>query len=542
MFSLLQQARLQFKPQIPTVLQAVDETVLVPQPIHHHSSDQITERFPKTSGQQLLEIHLGSKSVSNALRVGVLLSGGQAPGGHNVISGLFDALKAFHPDSVLIGFYDGPSGVLTNKRVEITDKLLESYRNQGGFDIIGSSRTKIETEEQFLIAEKTVKENKLDGLVIVGGDDSNTNAAFLAEFFLSRGCPTRVIGVPKTIDGDLQSDLIEISFGFDTACKVYSETIGNLMRDCLSAKKYYYFIKLMGRSASHITLECALQTHPNLALISEEIAKEGKTLEGVVDSICDMVCTRSAKGKNYGVILVPEGVIEFIPEVRVLIEELNNIMSLKSSHHDAIDKEENKDTKIVMAAKLLSTAAQPCFLSLPKDIQAQLLIGRDPHGNVQVSKIETERMLMSMVKSKLKKRDERIKFDPISHFCGYEGRSALPSNFDSQYCYALGRVAAILIKGGATGYICYVNNLTKRVEKWEAGGVPLTQLMVLEKRHGETKPVVKKTLVDLEGNAFSQFHTQRAQWAVEDDYIAPGPIQFYGPPELTDGVPNLIQV
>ncbi|MEI8366076.1 MAG: diphosphate--fructose-6-phosphate 1-phosphotransferase [Parachlamydiaceae bacterium] len=530
MLSELQDARLHFQPKLPKILENIHLANLIRNSDSHPCSSQIANLFPKTSQQPLFHIGKDEKIPHPAtpLRVGVVLSGGQAPGGHNVISGLFDALKALHPESSLIGFLNGPTGIITNQWIEITEALLAGYRNQGGFDIIGSSRTKIETEEQFRAAEKTARDNRLDGLVVVGGDDSNTNAALLAEFFLAAGCHTRVVGVPKTIDGDLQSDLIEISFGFDTACKVYAETIGNLMCDGLSAKKYYCFIRLMGRSASHITLECALKTHPNMAIISEEVAAEKKTLSGIVESLCDLICARASAGKNYGVILIPEGLIEFIPEVNILIDELNTHLSQKDLTH--------KDV-----TGLLSPAAQATFSILPQSIQEQLLIGRDPHGNVQVSRIETEQMLIDMVQAALKKRAAsgmyKGKFDSISHFCGYEGRSALPSNFDSQYCYALGRVAAILLKSGLTGYICYLNHLSSPVDSWQAGGIPLTQLMHLEKRGGKSVPVIRKTLVDLDGKAFSFFKTHRARWATKDEYLAPGPIQFYGPSTLTDSVP-----
>lgn len=505
MLSDLQKERLQFQPSIPKVLKHLDTATFSQVARDKDTPDQCPPQMasilPHISKHPLIRIQQGNKQLSKPLRVGVVLSGGQAPGGHNVISGLYDALKALHPESYLIGFVNGPTGIIANQWIEITETLVAKYRNQGGFDIIGSSRTKIETEEQFRAAEATARKNHLDGLVIVGGDDSNTNAALLAEFFLAHACHTRVIGVPKTIDGDLQSDLIEISFGFDTACKVYAETIGNLMRDTLSSKKYYYFIKLMGRSASHIALECSLKTHPNFTLISEEVAADKKSLHDIVESLCDLVCARAAKGKHYGVILIPEGLIEFIPEANILND-------------------------------------------LPKEIQAQLQIERDPHGNVQVSKIETERMLMAMVKNALKKRAAAGtytgKFDPLPHFCGYEGRSALPSNFDSQYCYALGRVAAVLVNGGATGYICYLNHLTSPVHEWQAGGIPLTELMHFEVRAGESKPVVKKTLVDLKGKAFSHFKQHRERWALDDDYLAPGPIQFFGPSELTDSVPMIL--
>lgn len=538
--SLLQEMRLQYKPKLPTALQNIKALACVQAREYQQSeaSSLIASLFPLTHQVPRLEFAMGAEKNALPLRVGVVLSGGQAPGGHNVISGLYDALKSLNSASVLIGFIGGPSGIVDNRSIEITDSLLASYRNQGGFDLIGSGRTKIETIAQFKAAEITVKHHQLNGLVIVGGDDSNTNAALLAEYFGSNHCETTVIGVPKTIDGDLKNEAVEISFGFDSAAKSYSETIGSLMCDVLSAKKYYYFIKLMGRSASHITLECALQTHPNLVFISEEVAAERKSLKDLVNLICTTICQRALKGKDYGVILIPEGLVEFIPEVKKLIEELNGLLATTHPHHAALEKLDGEDEKIDYICKWLSNESLACFRILPKENQGQLLIGRDAHGNVQVSKIETERMLIEMVKKELKERTQKGSykgsFNPLSHFCGYEGRSCLPSNFDCQYCYALGHIAAVLINSKASGYICQLSNLSKPVEEWLPGGIPLTALMTLEERHGKLKPVIQKALVDLKGKPLASLNQQRLQWIEEDDYVNPGPIQFFGPSSISD--------
>lgn len=544
--SELQKARLHFKPKIPKLLELVSQISVTPSDEKMHALPQIEAAFPKIFQQPYLKIGAGGKGSHRPLAVGVVLSGGQAPGGHNVISGLYDTLKALNPASSLLGFLGGPGGIVDDKTIEITDTLVSKYRNMGGFDIIGAGRTKIETPEQFKKAVAAVKKHKLDGLVVIGGDDSNTNAAFLADYFLSNGCTTRVVGVPKTIDGDLKSKEIEISFGFDTAAKTYAATIGSLMRDALSAKKYYYFVKLMGRSASHLALECALQTQPNITLISEEVDAEKKTLSSIVESIADIICRRAEKGKDFGVVLIPEGLVEFIPEVKVLIQELNAALAEDKGHSAELDKIVGSEGKIAYAAKLLSKAAKSCFDNLPKEIQAQLLIGRDAHGNVQVSKIETERMLIAMVKKELKARKEKGayngKFDPQPLFCGYEGRSCMPTNFDSAYCYALGRVAAILIDSGATGYICSVGNLTAPVANWTAGGIPLTTLMAIEKRHGEDRPVIQKALVDLKGKPFLTFKSHRDKWAMDDEYVDPGPIQYYGPDEVSEVITKTLML
>ncbi len=472
----------------------------------------LKEIFPKTYSKKFIQFKENDTKVNHkALRVGVVLSGGQAAGGHNVISGLFDALKSMNPKSELLGFLDGPIGIIKSNYKKLDGETIHGYRNQGGFDLIGSGRDKIETPEQFEAAAKTVKELNLDGLVVIGGDDSNTNAALLAEYFLNHDIKTCVAGVPKTIDGDLKNEHIEISFGFDTATKTYSEIIGNILRDSLSAKKYYFFIKLMGRSASHIALECALQTHANMTLIGEEIADKKSTFKQITDDICNMIESRGKTGKNYGVVLIPEGVIEFIPEFKVLISELNKKAEL-------------------------SPESKKCFDSLPKDIQSQLTMDRDPHGNVQVSKIETERLFVEAVQAELKRRKVG-KFSVQPLFCGYEGRSCLPSNFDSQYCYALGHVAALLIDNGATGYIACIKKLKETMDNWTIAGIPLTSMIHMEERKGKQIPVIKKALVELDSKAFLDFKSVRESWKTQDDYQYPGPIQFFGPPDLTDSTP-----
>lgn len=538
--SPLQQARLSYKPILPKILEKMEELSPSNKESSSKKPQELAEIFPETFNQQILEFKVEQKRSTKPHRVGVVLSGGQAPGGHNVIAGLFDALKKLDDKSALFGFLNGPSGIIKNKSIEITQELLNAYRNQGGFDIIGSGRTKIETPEQYKAAEDTVKAMKLDGLVIIGGDDSNTNAAILAEYFKKNNVGCTVVGVPKTIDGDLKNEFIEMSFGFDTACKTYSEIIGNILKDSLSAKKLYYFIKMMGRSASHIALECALQTHPNMAFIAEEVESEKKTLSGIIQEISDLICSRAVAGKDFGVILIPEGIVEFIPEFKLLIQELNRLLSPDTPHQRKIDGLKEKGEGIDYIMKYLGTSSVQCFKSLPKEIQLQLMMDRDPHGNVQVSKIETERLLIEMVKKELELRKRKGSyggsFSSQPHFCGYEGRSSLPSNFDSQYCYALGYTAALLVDIKATGYMSCVRKLTNPVVEWEVCGVPLVDMMTMEERHGKTKPVIKKALVDLQGRAFTAFKQNRGKWAMDDDYTCPGPIQFFGPPELTDSV------
>lgn len=543
--SLLQKLRIDYTPKLPTILQDL-QNISLEKNGKIEENPAIVQLFPFTHGQHTLKFQKGQHVSFPKLRVGVVLSGGQAPGGHNVISGLYDALKKMNNESQLFGFLNGPSGIIENKSVEITEAMLKPYRNQGGFDLIGSGRTKIETPEQFDSSKKTMQLLHLDGLVVVGGDDSNTNAALLAEYFKAHNCLTTVVGVPKTIDGDLKNESIEISFGFDTAAKTYSDIIGNIMRDTLSAKKYYYFIKLMGRSASHITLECALQTRPNLALIGEEVEAKQKTLKDLTNEIADLVVKRAAQGKEYGVILIPEGIIEFIPEFKQLISELNSLLTVDKPHGGFLDKMRSKEEKVEYVKKLLSSHSGECFESIPSEIQTQLLIDRDPHGNVQVSKIETERLFIDMVSQELKRRKKsgkyEGKFSAQPHFCGYEGRSCMPSNFDSQYCYALGHVAAVLVNGKASGFISCVQNTTARVEDWVAAGVPLLSLIHLETRHGKSKPVIKKALVELDGKVFESFKKMRQAWILEDQYCTPGPIQFFGPVELTDAVTKTLAI
>lgn len=536
--SPLQQARLSFHPKLPKQMEILNDLQVVPSDTSTSPDPSISSLFPHLKDLHTLKIQKAATKPHSSLRVGVVLSGGQAPGGHNVIAGLFDGLKKLNPNSRLFGFLNGPKGIVDNKTVEIDVNLIDQYRNQGGFDIIGSGRSKIETPEQFQAAVMTMHSLDLQGLVIIGGDDSNTNAALLAEYFKANECKTTVVGVPKTIDGDLKNQDVEISFGFDTASKTYSDTIGNIMRDALSAKKYYYFIKLMGRSASNITLECALQTHPNIALIAEEVALEKKTLKDLVNQICNVICERAKQKKDYGVILIPEGVIEFIPEFKCLISELNTLLAHENPHSAHLDSLSSNEEKIAYISSLLSPNSKNCFLIIPSEIQAQLLLGRDPHGNVQVSKIETERLFIEMVKNELKNRKKSGSysgdFSPQPLFLGYEGRSCLPSNFDCQYCYSLGHVAALLIDSKASGYMCCIKNLARPIDQWNPLGIPLISMMTIETRHGKPKPVIKKALVDLDGKPFSQFKQERKSWEVNDDYIGPGPIQFFGPQEITE--------
>lgn len=543
--SPLQKDRLSFQPRLPKLLSNLSRAVAQKGKATASLSDstELKAIFPLTYGQETLHFTEGSTNQlhPSAKKVGVVFSGGQASGGHNVITGLHDALVSLHPESTLIGFLGGPSGILNCKTRSLDAIQIALYRNQGGFDLIGSGRTKIETDEQLQAALMTVQSLELDGLVVIGGDDSNTNAAVLAEYFLKNGCKTVVIGVPKTIDGDLKNEQIEVSFGFDTACKVFSESIGNILRDCLSAKKYYHFIRLMGRSASHITLECALQTHPNMALIGEEIAAQGKTLAQVSHEIVEVVAARSEAGKNYGVILVPEGLIEFIPEVGELISELNAFLSPNQPHSNLLDQLFAESEKIDYISSHLSDKSRDTFKTLPAAIQLQLLMDRDPHGNVQVSRIDTEQLLIETVSAELKKLKEegsyKGAFNAQPHFFGYEGRAALPSNFDAEYCYALGYGVALLIQASATGYMCSIQELSGQVETWKVSGVPLTMMMNLEKRHGKSKPVIKKALVKLDGKPFQFFKERRQRWAMQDSYRFPGPIQFHGASELTDAVP-----
>ncbi len=498
---------------------------------------EIKALFAHTYGAPTVTFQ-GSRTVKpRKVNVGVILSGGQAPGGHNVIAGLFDALKAADKGNRLYGFLGGPSGVLNAAYRELTASIINDYRNTGGFDIIGSGRTKLETHEQFDKTRTTLQALNIGALVVVGGDDSNTNAALLAEYFAASATPIQVIGVPKTIDGDLKNSQIATSFGFDTAVKTYSELIGNICRDANSAKKYWHFIKLMGRSASHIALEAALQTHPNVCIISEEVAEKKMTLSQIVDKLADVVCARAAQGKTFGVALIPEGLIEFIPEMRALIGELNDLMAKEGEYFKTL---RSSDDQLQFVNQRLSAASSHVFSSLPHAIQQQLLMDRDPHGNVQVSRIETEKLLIDMVTDTLRKRkaDGTFKggFSAQSHFFGYEGRCAAPSNFDADYCYALGYTAGALVQAGVTGYMACVSNVAAPARKWVAGGVPLTMMMNMERRHGASKPVIRKALVELHGAPFKAFAAARAHWAIQDEYLNPGPIQYFGPPSVCDAV------
>lgn len=532
----LQEIRTKFQPKLPKIFSELSEVSFQSQSAALNIDPEIKKRFPHTNNQSIVQLEKAS-APAKPIKVGVVFSGGQASGGHNVIAGLFDALKKIHPESKLFGFLNGPSGIIDNHLEELTEEKINPFRNIGGFDLIGSGRTKIETPEQFASSLTTAKTNRLDGIVIIGGDDSNTNAALLAEYFRENKCSTKVIGVPKTIDGDLRNEHIEISFGFDTACKVYSEMIGNIGKDALSAKKYYHFIKLMGRSASHIAVECALKTQPNWVFIGEEVAKEAFTLQDIGKQLADIIEKRAKDKKNYGLILIPEGLIEFIPEMKKLIQELNEVLASGSSHEKEINALKESSEKKKKILSLLSKESAKCLSSLPEKLQDQLLLDRDPHGNVQVSHIETEKLLIELAKNELQNRKFTGKFNPVQHFFGYEGRSGLPSNFDAQYCYSLGHAAALLIRQDLTGYICCIKNLQKPVEDWEALGLPITMFMNMEKRHGKEKPVIKKALVDLKSKAFLVVNEKRKAWAVDDSYLCPGPIQFEGELSITDSLP-----
>ena len=536
--SPLQIARYQYRPKLPGMLRNGIAEISVRNGGPTESvadQEKIQALFPNTYGKNEITFQKGENtSPAKKQVVGVILSGGQAPGGHNVICGLYDALKALSPENVLIGFKGGPSGLLDNDFIIFEDDYINQYRNTGGFDIIGSGRTKLETPEQFEAARKSCEERNISALVIIGGDDSNTNACVLAEYFKANKIGIQVIGCPKTIDGDLKNEWIEASFGFDTACRVYSELIGNIGRDANSAKKYWHFIKLMGRSASHIALECALQTQPNVAIISEEVAEKKMTLDEIVTGIADVVAARAANKMNFGIALIPEGLVEFIPEIKVLIAELNDIFA----HIDSTIAEADAAAKVAFAEAKLTAGSAKVFASLPDGIRKQLCNDRDPHGNVQVSLIETEKMLAEMVGKKLKERKAAGtytgKFAAQTHFFGYEGRCAAPSNYDADYCYSLGYNAAALIGAGKTGYMSSVRNTIKNADEWIAGGIPITMMMNIERRHGEDKPVIRKALVELEGKPFKTFAANRAAWAAETSYIYPGPIQYFGPAEVCD--------
>ena len=533
--SALQQARAAYQPKLP---QALTETVKLCEGAATESvADQeaIKAMFPNTYGLPIVTFEKGVEAKEYpAINVGVILSGGQAPGGHNVIAGLFDGVKRLNPDSRLYGFLMGPGGLVDHKYIEITAELMDAYRNTGGFDIIGSGRTKLEKTEQFDKGLEIIKELGIKALVIIGGDDSNTNACVLAEYYAAKNTGVQVIGCPKTIDGDLKNAYIETSFGFDTACKVYSEVIGNIQRDCNSAQKYWHFIKLMGRSASHIALECALQTQPNYCIISEEVEQKALSLDDIVTSIAQAVADRATAGNNFGTVLIPEGLIEFVPAMKALIAELNDLLAHKGEEYAAVAPEEQRQYII----NLLSKENAEVYASLPTGVARQLTMDRDPHGNVQVSLIETEKLLSEMVSNKLaawKAEGKYVgKFNAQHHFFGYEGRCAAPSNYDADYCYALGFNASQLIAAGKTGYMSSVRNTTAPAAEWVAGGIPITMMMNMERRHGEMKPVIQKALVDLNGAPFKAFAANRELWAKETCYVYPGPIQYFGPTEVCD--------
>lgn len=533
--SALQLAREVYQPKLPGSLKGAIAIVEGEKTESVADQEDIKKLFPNTYGMPIVTFKRGEVKSIAPVKVGVILSGGQAPGGHNVIAGLFDGLKALNTDSKLYGFLGGPGGLVDNEYIELTSEVIDHYRNTGGFDIIGSGRTKLEKTEQFDTGLENCQAIGINALVIIGGDDSNTNACVLAEYYKQKDAGLQVIGCPKTIDGDLKNEMIETSFGFDTACKVYSELIGNIQRDANSAKKYWHFIKLMGRSASHIGLECALQTQPNITIISEEVEEKKQTLDKIVKYIADVIAKRSANGDDFGTILIPEGLVEFIPEMKKLIAELNDIMASREAEFTCI---ESKLEKREFIAELLSHESSKVFDSLPNDIADQLIMDRDPHGNVQVSRIETEKLLIEMVETRLKKLRKKGryhgKFAAQNHFFGYEGRCAVPSNFDADYTYSLGYVAAILISEGKTGYMSSVRNTTAPANQWIAGGVPVTMMMNMERRHGEMKPVIQKALVKLDDAPFKAFDEKREEWALKTKYIYPGPIQYFGPPEVCD--------
>ena len=538
--SPLQKARYEYSPKLPGMLRNGVSEISVKEGAATTSvadQDKIAALFPNTYGKCEITFEKGQNTAPAKKQVvGVILSGGQAPGGHNVITGLYDALKAASKDNVLYGFKGGPDGLLKNDYVEFDDAFIDAYRNTGGFDIIGSGRTKLETEEQFNIVAENAKKNGLTAIVIIGGDDSNTNAATLAEYMAAKGTGIQVIGCPKTIDGDLKNEDIEASFGFDTATKTYSELIGNIERDANSAKKYWHFVKVMGRSASHVALECALETQPNICLIGEEVAAKKMSLAQITNYIADSVEKRAANGDNFGVAIIPEGIVEFVPEFSALIAEINELLAgAKTDEFNALPSWQAKYDFIKAG---LTPSAFAVFDLLPVGIQQQLFLERDPHGNVQVSLIESEKLFSELVKNELAKRKAagtyKGKFSPLHHFFGYEGRCAFPSNFDADYCYSLGYNAFMLISYGYTGYLSKVSNISKPAEEWIAGGMPITKMMNIERRNGADKPVIRKALVELDGKPFKFFEANRETWAVETCFTYPGAIQYYGPSSVCD--------
>ena len=538
----IQKFRAAYHPKIPISISGSAKLVEGKRTESVADQAEIKKLFPNTYGMPVLTFEPSNLSdQGEPINVGVILSGGQAPGGHNVISGIFDGIKAINKNSKLYGFLNGPSGLVNHDYIELTPDIIDQYRNTGGFDIIGSGRTKLEEESQFEKGLEICKKLGIKAIVIIGGDDSNTNACVLAEYYLQHKSGIQVIGVPKTIDGDLKNEMIETSFGFDTATKVYSEVIGNIERDANSAKKYWHFIKLMGRSASHVTLECALKTQPNIALIGEEVEQKNESLDDIVTYMANVVKTRADQGMNYGVALIPEGLIEFIPAIKRLIQELNDMIAANQKEFDKI----SDNDKIKFISEHLSKDNADLFKSLPETVSKQLALDRDPHGNVQVSLIATESLLAEMVAKKLdqwkKEGKYKGKFATQKHFFGYEGRCAAPSNFDADYCYSLGRVAALLIKSGKTGYMSSVRNLTKPAAEWVAGGIPITMMMNMEKRSGKMKPVIQKALVKLESGPFKYFESKREEWASKTLYKYPGPIQYWGPSEIVDITTETIQ-
>ena len=530
--SALQIARAAYQPKLPKALQGAVKIKEGAATQSVGDQEEIKKLFPNTYGMPIVEFEPATEANTKKMNVGVILSGGQAPGGHNVITGLFDQIKKLNPENRLYGFILGPGGLVDHNYMELTPEIIDAYRNTGGFDIIGSGRTKLEKIDQFEKGLEIIRKLDIKALVIIGGDDSNTNACVLAEYYAAKNYGVQVIGCPKTIDGDLKNKQIETSFGFDTACKVYSELIGNIERDCNSSRKYWHFIKVMGRSASHIALECSLQTQPNICLVSEEIEQKGMSLDDIVDYIANAVCQRAADGNNFGTVVIPEGVIEFIPAIKKLIAQLNDVLAMPEAKN--LDRHESID----FVKAHLTEDNLAVFNSLPTGVARQLALDRDPHGNVQVSLIETEKLLSTMVSQKLEKMKKEGKytgkFAAMHHFFGYEGRCAAPSNFDADYCYALGTSAAQLIANGKTGYMAVVKNTTAPAEEWIAGGVPHTMMMNMEKRSGEMKPVIRKALVELDGAPFKYFAAHRDEWARKTCYIYPGPIQYWGPTEVCD--------
>ena len=532
--SALQNARAAYQPKLPKALQGAVKIKEGAPTQSVDNQEDIKKLFPNTYGMPIIEFEPAASENNSKINVGVILSGGQAPGGHNVITGLFDQIKRLNPENRLFGFILGPGGFVDHNYKELTKEVIDEYRNTGGFDMIGSGRTKLEKVEQFEKGLEIARELNLSAIVIIGGDDSNTNACVLAEYYAAKNYGIQVIGCPKTIDGDLKNEQIETSFGFDTACKTYSELIGNIERDCNSARKYWHFIKVMGRSASHIALECALQCQPNVCLVSEEVEQKDMTLNQIVDDLCQIIAKRAEDGNNFGTVIVPEGLIEFIPAIGRLIQELNDLLAA----HGADYKDLDKDAQSKYIIEHLSKENAATFETLPADVARQLSLDRDPHGNVQVSLIETEKLLSAMCEARLAemKKDGKYvgKFAAQHHFFGYEGRCAAPSNFDADYCYALGTSAAQLIANGKTGYMAIVKNTTAPADQWIAGGVPITMMMNMERRNGEMKPVIRKALVELDGAPFKEFASKRDVWARETAYVYPGPIQYWGPTEVCD--------